>query len=141
MCTDKPDIHRTLIKKYHGNQPIIISFDIEHVSVIAHRIYTAKRVPNIIKISLINFFDNLIPTIQSCLWSRMLIGENINERLGDDYHDTKIGKILYFEIYFIYWNTITIGWWFSNTNPVYSIKVIWNYGKSPVQYRALVEKT
>jgi len=48
MCTDKSDIHGTLIKKYHGNQP----------------------------------------------------GENINERLGDDDHDTKVRKILDFEIYF-----------------------------------------
>lgn len=100
MCTDKPDIHGTLVEKYHGNQPIIISFDIEHVSVIAHRIYTAECIPYIIKVSPIYLLDNLIPAVQSCLGSWMLMGENSNERLGDDDHDTKIGKILYFEICF-----------------------------------------
>ena len=52
--------------------------------IIAHRIYASKRVPYVIKIPPIDLLDDLIPVNQSCLGSRMLMGENINERLGDD---------------------------------------------------------
>jgi len=64
MRTDKSGIHRTLIKKYHGYQPIIIPFDIEYISVVAYGIYTAKRIPYIIKIPPIYLLDYLIPVIQ-----------------------------------------------------------------------------
>lgn len=34
MCTDKPNIHCTLVEKYHGNQSIIVLFDIEYISAV-----------------------------------------------------------------------------------------------------------
>lgn len=82
MRTDKPDIHRTFIEKYHGNQPVIIAFDIEHITVITHSIHATERIPYITEICPVGFLDNLMPIVQCRLSSRMLIGKAINKRLA-----------------------------------------------------------
>ena len=78
MCTDKPNIHGTLVEKYHGNQPIIISFNVEYISVIAYGIYTAKRIPYVIKIpqstSLTIWYQLFNAALEAgCLWAKILM--------------------------------------------------------------------
>jgi len=109
MRTDKPDIHSTFIEKYYGNQPVIIAFYVEHITVIAHGIHATERIPYITEICPARFLDNLIPTVQRRLSGWMPIYEAIDERFGNDYHSTKVSKfyilkfILNYEIFVSDW--------------------------------------
>lgn len=58
-------------KLHHNNQPIFVTFDIEHISLISHIICRWKIDSDIRQILPLRIFCNVIPSFERCLCVRM----------------------------------------------------------------------
>ena len=64
MRPDEPDINRADVEENHGNQPVAISPDIEHKSVIANVIHRIKSLSKVGQIAPISHLHYLVPSVQ-----------------------------------------------------------------------------
>src|ERR1035437_4272508 len=46
MCSNKTDIHRSFVKKYHGYKPVCITLNVKNISIISCKINRIKSLFN-----------------------------------------------------------------------------------------------
>ncbi len=87
MPSNKPDINRAHVKKYHGNNPVISSTYIEHKSVITNGINRiAENTFDLVKASPICHHHYPIPVIDSIFCLRVLLNKFSDDWITDHYH-------------------------------------------------------
>ena len=87
MPSNKPDINRAHVKKYHGNNPIISSTYIEHKSVITNGINRiTENTFDLVKATPICHRHYPIPVIDGIFCLRMLLNKFSDDGITDHYH-------------------------------------------------------
>lgn len=87
MRSDKTDIDRANIEKYHNNQPVSVPPDIEHKTIIANKIHRIKNLTQICQVAPISFLHYRVPRIQRLNGIRMDYSEFAKYRFADNNQD------------------------------------------------------